>query len=93
MGSTSYSTDAYTTEARNTLSDLYVQYPFFPLSYGRTQYDNQQNQAPWKDILAVYATRVSNGNTEEVMTITPEKKKILDEIGINLNKCLGSVEE
>ena len=40
----------------------------------------ESNQAPWKDILSVYAVRVSNGNTEEVMTITPEKKKILEEV-------------
>lgn len=40
----------------------------------------ESNQAPWKDILSVYAARVSNGNEEEVMTITPEKKKILEEV-------------
>ena len=45
----------------------------------------ESNQAPWKDILAVYATRVSNGNTEEVMTITPEKKKILEEVFWDMN--------
>ena len=45
----------------------------------------ESNQAPWKDILSVYAVRVSNGNTEEVMTITPEKKKILEEVFWDMN--------
>lgn len=45
----------------------------------------ESNQAPWKDVLAVYAVRVSNGNTEEVMTITPEKKKILEEVFWDMN--------
>ena len=45
----------------------------------------KSNQAPWKDILSVYAVRVSNGNNEEVMTITPEKKKILEEVFWNMN--------
>ena len=45
----------------------------------------ESNQAPWKDILSVYAVRVSNGNNEEVMTITPEKKKILEEVFWDMN--------
>lgn len=45
----------------------------------------ESNQAPWKDILSVYAARVSNGNTEEVMTITPEKKRILEEVYWDMN--------
>ena len=45
----------------------------------------ESNQAPWKDILSVYAARVSNGNEEEVMTITPEKKKILEEVFWDMN--------
>jgi len=51
----------------------------------------ESNQAPWKDILAVYATRVSNGNTEEVMTITPEKKKILEEVFWDMNSLSSEV--
>ena len=45
----------------------------------------ESNQAAWKDILSVYAARVSNGNEEEVMTITPEKKKILEEVFWDMN--------
>ncbi|MCI8461104.1 MAG: hypothetical protein HFE81_06865 [Bacilli bacterium] len=43
------------------------------------------NQASWKEILSLYAIRVSNNNIEEVMTITPEKKKILEEIFWDVN--------
>ena len=45
----------------------------------------ESNQASWKDILSVYAVRVSNGNTEEVMTITPEKKRILEDVYWDMN--------
>ncbi|MBR2784700.1 MAG: hypothetical protein IKD74_01760 [Clostridia bacterium] len=45
----------------------------------------ESNQAPWKDILSIYAVRVSNGNNDEVMTITPEKKKILEEVFWDMN--------
>ncbi len=46
----------------------------------------ESNKAPWKDILSVYAARVSNGNEKEVMTMTPEKKKILREVFWDMNK-------
>lgn len=45
----------------------------------------ESNQASWKDILSIYAVKVSNGNKEEVMTITPEKKKILEQIFWDMN--------
>ncbi len=38
------------------------------------------DKAPWKDVLSVYAARVSNGNEEEVMTMNQEKEKILREV-------------
>ena len=40
----------------------------------------ESDKAPWKDVLSVYAARVSNGNEEEVMTMNQEKKKILREV-------------
>lgn len=45
----------------------------------------ESNQASWREILSIYAARVSNGNEEEVMTITPEKKKILEEVFWDMN--------
>ena len=45
----------------------------------------ESNRAPWKDILSVYAARVSNGNEEEVMTMNKEKKKILREVFWDMN--------
>lgn len=44
------------------------------------------NKADWKDILALYAVRISNGNNEQdVMTIDAEKKKILKEVFWDMN--------
>lgn len=45
----------------------------------------ESNQASWKDILSIYTIRVSNNNKEEVMTITPEKKEILEQIFWDMN--------
>lgn len=45
----------------------------------------ESNQADWKDVLAIYAVRVSNGNEDEVMTITPDKKRILKEVYWDMN--------
>ena len=44
------------------------------------------NRAEWKDILSVYSVKVNKGtNEEEVMTITTEKKKVLQEVFWNMN--------
>ena len=44
------------------------------------------NRAEWKDVLSVYSVRVNKGtNEEEVMTITNEKKKVLQEVFWNMN--------
>lgn len=44
------------------------------------------NKAEWKDILAIYAVRISNGNNEQdVMTIDNEKKKVLREVFWDMN--------
>ena len=45
----------------------------------------ESNKADWKDVLAVYAARVSNGNTEQVMQIDNEKKKVLKEVFWDMN--------
>lgn len=44
------------------------------------------NRAEWKDILSVYSVKVNKGtNEEEVMTITTEKKKVLQEVFWDMN--------
>ena len=45
----------------------------------------ESNKADWKDVLAIYAARVSNGNTEQVMQIDNEKKKVLKEVFWDMN--------
>lgn len=45
----------------------------------------ESDKADWKDVLAVYAVRVSNGNKEQVMQIDEEKKKILKEVFWDMN--------
>ena len=47
--------------------------------------------ANWKDILSLYAVRLSNGNEEEVMTIDIEKKKILKEVFWDMNSITSEV--
>lgn len=44
------------------------------------------NKAEWKDMLSIYAVRISNGdNTQDVMSIDEEKKKILKEVFWDMN--------
>ena len=44
------------------------------------------DKADWKDILALYSVRLSNGdNRQDVMIVTPEKKEILKEIFWDIN--------
>ncbi len=44
------------------------------------------NRAEWKDVLSVYSVKVNKGtNEEEVMTITNEKKKVLQEVFWDMN--------
>ena len=45
----------------------------------------ESDKADWKDVLAVYTVRVSNGNKEQVMQIDEEKKKILKEVFWDMN--------
>jgi len=45
----------------------------------------ESDKADWKDVLAVYAVRVSNGNKEQVMQIDEEKRKILKEVFWDMN--------
>lgn len=44
------------------------------------------DKAEWKDMLSIYAVRVSNGdNKQEVMSIDADKKKILNEVFWDMN--------
>lgn len=44
------------------------------------------DKAEWKDMLSIYAVRISNGdNTQDVMSIDEEKKKILKEVFWDMN--------
>ncbi len=44
------------------------------------------DKAEWKDMLSIYAVRVSNGdNKQEVMSIDDDKKKILNEVFWDMN--------
>lgn len=44
------------------------------------------NKASWKEVLSIYAARVSNGdNKKDVITIDEEKKKILKEVFWDMN--------
>ena len=46
----------------------------------------ESNMASWKDILAIYAVKVSNGiNENEVMTMNPEKEQILKQVFWDMN--------
>ena len=44
------------------------------------------DKAEWKDMLSIYAVRISNGdNKQEVMSIDEDKKRILKEVFWNMN--------
>lgn len=50
------------------------------------------NKAEWKDILAIYSVKLSNGdNTQDVMIVTEEKKKILNDIFWKFNNITYEV--
>lgn len=50
------------------------------------------NKALWKDVLAVYTVKVSNGNNEtDVMTIDNNKKKILTSVFWDMNTITSEV--
>ena len=58
------------------------------------EYDITGSRAEWKDILAVYVARVSNGNNQvEMMTLTDDKVKTLKEIFWEMNEVTFTKEE
>ena len=67
-----------------------------PLSVGCIKYfiDCRYGNAEWKDILAVYTVKISNGkNDAEVMTLDNNKISILKEIFWEMNEITSSTEE
>ena len=58
------------------------------------EYDINSKRAEWKDILAVYTVKISNGkNDAEVMTLDNNKISILKEIFWEMNEITSSTEE
>ena len=58
------------------------------------EYDIESNRADWKDVLAVYATKVSNGKDEtDVLTLDDKKIKTLKEVFWDMNKITSSTEK
>lgn len=57
------------------------------------EYDIESNRADWKDVLAVYATKVSNGKDEtDVLTLDDKKIKTLKEVFWGMNKITSSTD-
>ena len=51
-------------------------------------------QSEWKDVLIIYAIKVSNGkNEQEVITINPQKKQLLKNIFWDMNEITFDVRE
>lgn len=58
------------------------------------EYDIAGNRAEWKDILAVYVAKVSNGNDQvEMMTLNDEKVNILKQIFWEMNEVTFTKDE
>ena len=58
------------------------------------EYDIDSSRAEWKDVLAVYATKVSNGKDESnVVTLDDNKVKILKEVFWDMNEISSSTEK
>lgn len=58
------------------------------------EYDINSKRAEWRDILAVYTVKISNGkNDAEVMTLDNNKISILKEIFWEMNEITSSTEE
>ena len=51
----------------------------------------ESNKADWKDVLAIYAVRVSNNNEDQVMQIDEDKKKVLKEVFWDMNNITSEV--
>lgn len=58
------------------------------------EYDINSNRAEWKDVLAIYVAKISNGNNEtEVMTLSDEKIQTLKTIFWDMNNISSSTEK
>ena len=51
----------------------------------------ESDKADWKDVLAIYAVRVSNNNEDQVMQVDEEKKKVLKEVFWDMNNITSEV--
>lgn len=57
-------------------------------------YDINSNRAEWKDILAIYTVKVSNGKDEaDVMTLSDDKIEILKTVFWDMNNISSSTEK
>mgnify|MGYP003306270107 CR=1 FL=1 len=58
------------------------------------EYDINSNRAEWKDILAIYVAKISNGNNEtEVKTLADEKVQTLKAIFCDMNNISSSTKK
>ena len=58
------------------------------------EYDINSHRAEWKDVLAIYTVKLSNGNNEaDVITLNDEKVNLLKEIFWEMNEISFSKEE
>lgn len=58
------------------------------------EYDINSNRAEWKDILAIYAVKVSNGQDEtDVITLSEEKIQILKTVFWDMNNITSNTEK
>jgi hypothetical protein len=58
------------------------------------EYDINSNRAEWKDILAIYSAKVSNGKDDvELMTLSEERVQILKTVFWDMNSISSSTEK
>lgn len=57
------------------------------------EYDIQNNHAEWKDVLAIYTVKISNGkDNTDVITISEEKMQVLKTIFWDMNNITSNIE-
>lgn len=62
-------------------------------SNSHDEYDINSNRAEWKDVLAIYTIKISNGKDDtEVMTLSDEKIKILKQVFWDMNSISSNTE-
>lgn len=58
------------------------------------EYDITSNRAEWKDILAIYSAKVSNGKDDvELMTLSEERVQILKNVFWDINNISSNTEK